>query len=66
LCAKACVFDPPRINVVKSKDKDKRKARKCDMCRTRPEGPACVQWCPVRCIGVSCEAAPVPPSGQEG
>ena len=65
LCAKACVFDPPRINVVKSKDKDKRKARKCDMCRTRPEGPACVQWCPVRCIGLSEDSVPVPASKEE-
>jgi Fe-S-cluster-containing hydrogenase component 2 len=66
LCAKACVFDPPRINVVKSKDKNKRKARKCDMCRTRPEGPACVQWCPVRCIGLSDGPAPVPAPKEEG
>jgi Fe-S-cluster-containing hydrogenase component 2 len=53
LCVKACVFTPPRINMVKSADKKMRKAKKCDMCRTRPEGPACVEWCPVRCIGVS-------------
>ncbi|SHH94523.1 Fe-S-cluster-containing hydrogenase component 2 [Sporobacter termitidis DSM 10068] len=53
LCVKACVFTPPRINFVRSADKEKRKARKCDLCRTRPEGPACVEWCPVRCIGLS-------------
>ena len=52
LCQKACAFDPPRINMVKSADKTKRKAKKCDLCRTRPEGPACVQWCPVRCLRV--------------
>lgn len=50
LCVKACVFDPPRINFVHSADKAQRKAKKCDLCRTRPEGPACVQWCPVRCL----------------
>lgn len=53
LCAKACVFTPSRINMVKSADKSKRKAKKCDLCRARPEGPACVEWCPVRCIGLS-------------
>ena len=58
ICAKACVFEPSRINMVKSADRKQRKAKKCDMCRTRPEGPACVQWCPVRCIGLS--DAPLP------
>ena len=53
LCVKACPYDPPRINLVKSGDRALRKAKKCDLCRTRPEGPACIQWCPVRCIGLS-------------
>lgn len=53
LCRKACVFEPSRINMVISDDKKQRKAKKCDMCRTRPEGPACIQWCPVKCIGMS-------------
>lgn len=52
-CINECVFYPPRINMVKSKDKTQRKAKKCDLCRTRPEGPTCVEWCPVRCIGLS-------------
>jgi Fe-S-cluster-containing hydrogenase component 2 len=60
LCVKACVFDPPRINLVKSADKTLRKAKKCDLCRTRPEGPACVQWCPVRCIGLSGDSIATP------
>lgn len=55
-CMRHCAFDPPRINMVKSPDKQLRKAKKCDMCAGRPEGPACVQWCPVRCIGVSEES----------
>ena len=55
LCRKACMFDPPRINMVKSADKSLQKAKKCDMCRERPEGPACVQWCPVRCLVVNSE-----------
>jgi Fe-S-cluster-containing hydrogenase component 2 len=53
LCVKACVFDPPRINFVKAEDKQLRKAKKCDLCKDRPEGPACVQWCPVRCLSLS-------------
>ncbi|HEY3424508.1 MAG TPA: 4Fe-4S dicluster domain-containing protein [Negativicutes bacterium] len=69
LCIKACVFDPPRINFVKSKDKTQRKAKKCDLCRTRPEGPACVEYCQVCCIGVSDQpvpTAPVPPAPPAG
>ena len=60
LCQKACVFTPSRINMVKSKDKTLRKAKKCDMCRTRDEGPACVEWCPVRCIGASDSSVAIP------
>ena len=58
LCQKACLFTPSRINMVKSDDKKQRKAKKCDMCRERPEGPACVQWCPVKCIGLSTDPLP--------
>jgi Fe-S-cluster-containing hydrogenase component 2 len=57
-CVKACSFTPSRINLVKSKDKAKRKAKKCDLCRTQTEGPACVRWCPVRCIGISDQPYP--------
>ena len=55
LCASACVFAPPRIMYIKDQPKEIRKARKCDMCRMRQEGPACVQWCPVRCLYVEGE-----------
>ena len=55
-CIKACKFDPPRINMAKNSDRKKWKAKKCDMCYEREEGPACVQYCPVRCIGISKEA----------
>ena len=58
LCAKACVMTPARISIVKDPDKKKRKAKKCDLCRTRTEGPACVQYCPSRCLGLS--LAPLP------
>ena len=57
-CAKACPFDPARIVIVKNAQ-GKRKAKKCDMCRTRPEGPACVQFCPSVCIGQSKDPMPV-------
>ncbi len=55
MCQRACTFQPPRINMVNSKDKKKRKAKKCDLCRNRPEGPACVEYCPAVCLGVSGE-----------
>jgi Fe-S-cluster-containing hydrogenase component 2 len=57
-CMRSCRFSPSRINLVRDRDKGKRKAKKCDLCRTRPEGPACVQYCPVRCIGMSDEPRP--------
>ncbi len=60
LCVKACRLDKPAINLVKSPDKSQRKAKKCDLCRTRPEGPACVAYCPVRCIGLSQESQQIP------
>jgi Fe-S-cluster-containing hydrogenase component 2 len=58
-CIKACAFEPPRINLVRSRDKALRAAKKCDMCTGRAEGPACVQWCPVRCIGIYGQPRPV-------
>ena len=48
LCVEACSFEPKRINF----DSSRNKAIKCDLCRTREEGPACVEYCQVRCIGV--------------
>ena len=53
LCQKHCKFTPSRINMKKDKDRKKWKAVKCDLCRGRAEGPACIEWCPVRCIGLS-------------
>jgi len=49
-CQRACTFTPSRINLVKSKDKSRRKAKKCDLCKDRPEGAACVQWCQAKCL----------------
>ena len=53
LCAKNCVMTPSRINMVKSKDRKLRKAKKCDLCRNREEGPACIRYCPSQCLGLS-------------
>ena len=54
LCAKACKFEDSRIYMAKVEGgKYKRRALKCDLCRTRPEGPACVQWCPAKVLGLS-------------
>ena len=52
LCMRACPFERSRINYFKEAPKEQRKARKCDLCRGRKEGPACVQWCPVCCLEV--------------
>lgn len=61
LCVKHCRFDPPRINLVKSKDKTKRKAKKCDLCRGIEGGPTCIRQCSARCLGLSNEPLPYEP-----
>lgn len=63
-CIKACPFEPKRINY----NKETKKALKCDLCRDRAEGPACIAYCQVRCIGLSDQPVPVPPapSGAQG
>ncbi len=62
LCQKACVFEPSRIAMSVKKDpetgKKSRKAKKCDLCYGREEGPACIQFCPVRCLGLSEDPLP--------
>ena len=60
LCVRACPFEPKRIHVTKEK-----KAVKCDLCRTRSEGPACIEYCQVRCIGMSDQPAPTVPAPAE-
>lgn len=57
-CQRACKFKPSRINLVKSKDKKKRKAKKCDLCKHRPEGPACVEYCPAMCLELNDKVLP--------
>lgn len=56
MCEKACVFEPSRINLSAAHKRKGRKSKKCDLCRTREDGPACVEYCPVRCLGISTEA----------
>lgn len=56
LCMKKCALEPSRISMIKDKDRKKWKAAKCDLCKDRPEGPACIQYCPVRCIGLSSDS----------
>lgn len=45
-CVKACPFEPKRILF----DTASKKAKKCDLCRDREEGPACIEYCQVRCL----------------
>lgn len=51
-CYKACPFEPKRINY----DKVTKKAKKCDLCRNREAGPACIEYCQVQCLGLSASA----------
>ena len=51
-CIEACVFDPPRIRW----DEERQVAVKCDLCSHRPEGPACVEFCPRQALTVIREA----------
>lgn len=46
LCMKACPYTPPRINY----DPERKICIKCDLCKDRPEGPACVQYCVTECL----------------
>lgn len=60
LCQKNCKFVPSRISMKKSKNRKEWKAVKCDLCRDNPEGPQCIKWCPVRCIGLSDDSVLLP------
>jgi Fe-S-cluster-containing dehydrogenase component len=60
LCYYACPFEPKRISFNLDSPQ---KALKCDMCRARQERPACVEYCQVRCIGLSDEPLPYTSGG---
>jgi Fe-S-cluster-containing hydrogenase component 2 len=47
-CNKACPFNPPRANVQPVKNV----SFKCDLCRDRPEGPICVEYCTMHALRV--------------
>ena len=53
VCQRACKLEPSRINLVKTKDKALRKAKKCDLCKDRKEGPICIEQCPAQCLAIS-------------
>jgi len=40
-CIDACPFDPPRINF----DSENNVVVKCDLCKDRADGPACIEFC---------------------
>ena len=48
LCIEACgaLFNPPRINF----DPERNAPIMCDLCKDRPEGPACIEFCPAICL----------------
>ncbi len=50
LCIEACaaLFNPPRINF----DPERNAPIMCDLCKDRPEGPACIEFCPTICLAV--------------
>lgn len=49
-CRDACAYDPPRINYDYNPDDDKYKSLKCDLCKDRTQGPACVEFCPQQAL----------------
>lgn len=53
-CAKACIFDEPRVHVVR-RGKE-RFAVKCDLCRDFNGEPQCIKQCPAACLGLASES----------
>ncbi len=45
-CVTACPFEPSRIKT----HAEKTTPFKCDLCRTRAEGPICVEYCPFQAL----------------
>lgn len=52
-CVRACKFTPSRIKLLPVKDRKQRKAHKCDLCRGRSEGPACIEHCSAQVLKLS-------------
>ncbi|MCP4131105.1 MAG: 4Fe-4S dicluster domain-containing protein [bacterium] len=51
-CWEACAYTMHRINFDSVKDK----ALKCDLCKDRPEGPVCVEFCPQKALILNVKA----------
>ncbi len=49
MCIEACVFPHPRINNDSTKNRVGA-SLKCDLCKDRPDGPACVEFCPQKAL----------------
>ncbi len=47
-CIKACPFETPRVLF----NRHKKKAYMCDLCRERPQGPVCVEYCPTGALSL--------------
>ena len=50
MCVEACPFDIPRVQIDTSVPIAERKAFKCDLCKDRESGPACVEFCSAMAI----------------
>ena len=59
-CMRACRFTPSRISMKRDRDRRNWKAVKCDLCRGNPDGPQCIRWCPVQCLGMSGSSVMLP------
>ncbi|NLG50261.1 MAG: 4Fe-4S dicluster domain-containing protein [Chloroflexi bacterium] len=53
-CLRACPLNPPRIQY----DAQRHVAVKCDLCAGRPEGPACVEFCPQQALTLVTKEGP--------
>ena len=56
-CMRSCKFTPSRIVMPQTKDRKQRKAKKCDLCRGRKEGPVCIEHCSACVLHLSQPAA---------
>ena len=45
-CLNACPFTPDKAMIKRCEDQNGPVYIKCDLCRGRPQGPMCVQFCP--------------------
>jgi Fe-S-cluster-containing hydrogenase component 2 len=49
-CYEACPFTPERAMIKTWVEDGEQKFFKCDLCKDRPEGPMCVQYCPTMAL----------------